>query len=195
MTARKIRIIAFVWPLLSTLFIAAADVPRPASGAEPSATADRPNILWITCEDISPHLGCYGDAYAATPTLDRLAAEGVRFTRAFATASVCTPARSGLITGMFASSLGTQHLRGPTQPPASIRCFSEYLREAGYHCTNNVKEDYNFTAKEAWDESSAKAHWRSRRPGQPFFAVLTSQPRTRARSARATNNSPGVRPG
>ncbi len=135
--------------------------------------AERPNILWITCEDASPVLRCYGDRQAVTPHIDRLATEGIRYTRAFATASVCTPARSGLITGMYASSLGTQHLRGAGRVPKSVRCFTEYLREAGYYCTNNVKEDYNFRrSPEAWDESSRTAHWRKRPAGKPFFSVF-----------------------
>ena len=142
------------------------------AGDDPAA-AGPPNILWITCEDISPHLGCYGDGYAVTPNIDRLAEQGVRYTRAFATASVCTPARSCLITGVYASSLGTQHLRGHAPLPQRIRCFTEYLREAGYYCSNNVKEDYNFTTPPgAWDESSRQAHWRGRKPDQPFFSVF-----------------------
>src|ERR1044072_6675103 len=73
--------------------------------------ADRPNILWITCEDISPNLGCYGDKYAVTPNIDRLAGQGVRYTHAFAPIGVCAPSRSCLITGMYACSIGTQHMR------------------------------------------------------------------------------------
>lgn len=139
--------------------------------AEPSK--ERPNILWITCEDISPNLGCYGDRYAVTPNLDRLATQGVRYTHAFAPIGVCAPARSSLITGMFACSLGTQHMRCQGTLPDSVRGFPEYLRQAGYYCTNNVKTDYNFThRKETWDESSNKAHYRNRKPGQPFFAVF-----------------------
>ena len=149
-------------------------LPAVCAGADKAVSdAERPNILWITTEDLSPVLGCYGDEYAITPNLDRLAQQGVRYTHAFAMASVCTPARSCLITGMYSSSLGTQHLRGEQPLAKQIRCFSEYLREAGYYCTNNVKEDYNFrTPKTAWDESSAKAHWRGRKAGQPFFAVF-----------------------
>ena len=136
-------------------------------------TAAGPNILWITCEDISPHLGCYGDAAAVTPNLDRLAAEGVRYNGAFAAASVCSPARSCLITGIYPTSLGTQHLRSSLPLPKDVRCFSEYLRNAGYYCTNNVKEDYQFkTPPGSWDESSRQAHWRKRKPGQPFFSVF-----------------------
>src|SRR5438067_2527010 len=79
--------------------------PGARAEAEP---ARRPNILWITCEDISPNLGCYGDSFAVTPNLDRLAAQGVRYNAAFAPIGVCAPSRSSLITGMYAPSLGSQ---------------------------------------------------------------------------------------
>ncbi|MBD3267944.1 sulfatase-like hydrolase/transferase [bacterium] len=145
---------------------------------------DRPNILWLTAEDLSPHLGCYGDPYAVTPTLDGLAAKGVRYNHAYATAPLCTPARSSIITGVFASSMGTQHLRGVMPLSPNIHCFTEFLRQAGYYCSNNVKEDYNFpTPDEAWDESSDTAHWRKRDSNQPFFSVFnfmtTHQSQTR----------------
>jgi arylsulfatase A-like enzyme len=138
-----------------------------------AADAPRPNILWITCEDISLNLGCYGDTYAVTPTLDKLAAESVRYTHAFAPIGVCAPSRSCLITGMYPPSIGTQHMRCQCGLPDGIKCFPEYLRQAGYYCTNNAKTDYNFTHPPAtWDESSNKGHWRNRKPGQPFFAVF-----------------------
>lgn len=139
----------------------------------PAAAPDRPNILWITCEDMSAILGCWGDSYAHTPNLDGLAREGVRYTRAFSAASVCAPARSSLITGVQANTLGSMHLRGFVPLPRGMNCFTAYLRRAGYYCSNNVKQDYNFTAPaDAWDESSNKAHWRNRKPGQPFFSVF-----------------------
>lgn len=138
-----------------------------------AADATRPNILWITCEDMSPHLGCYGDRYAVTPNLDRLASQAVRYTRAFSVAGVCAPSRSCLISGMYPSTIGSQHMRSTTRLPPSVKCFTQYLREAGYFCSNNSKEDYNFrTPKGTWDESSAKAHWRKRANGQPFFSVF-----------------------
>ncbi|MDO8538832.1 MAG: sulfatase-like hydrolase/transferase [Opitutaceae bacterium] len=138
-----------------------------------AAAAERPNILWITCEDTSPHLGCYGDPLAATPVLDALARESVRFTQAFAYTGVCAPSRSCLITGVYPLRLGSQHMRSTTRLPETVKCFSEYLRAAGYYCSNNVKTDYNFAVPAgAWDESSRTAHWRKRRPGQPFFAVF-----------------------
>ena len=168
------------------------------------ASADRrPNILWISCEDIGPHLGCYGDTNAHTPTLDRLASDGIRYEHAYTTAGVCAPNRSSIIAGMYSTSLGTHHMRSggegtersikPTPPP-QVRCFSEYLRDAGYYCTNNYKEDYNFVrSKSAWDESSRNAHWRNRsEPSQPFFAVFNNTG-THEGSVRMTEREQAVR--
>ncbi len=149
--------------------------------------ADRPNILWITCEDMSPNLGCYGDTYAQTPAIDRLAAQSVRYTNVFATAPVCSPVRSCLISGIYASTLGTHNLRSRFPMPACVKGFPSYLREAGYFCSNNVKTDYN-TANEqelisaSWDACSAKAHWRDRTPGQPFFSVFNDMTTHQSRS-------------
>ena len=69
-------------------------------GATASA-AEQPNILWITAEDMSATLGCYGDEYATTPNIDRLAKQSVRYTKAFASAPVCSPSRFCLITGCY----------------------------------------------------------------------------------------------
>lgn len=151
----------------------------------------RPNILWITCEDMGLHLGAYGDNQVKTPNLDKLAEEGIRYANAFATAGVCAPSRSAIITGMYQQSIGTQHMRTHLYPgnkgsyppeyvgysavvPPDVKCFPEYLRGAGYYCTNNVKEDYQFEAPPTvWDESSRNAHWRNRKDhSQPFFSVF-----------------------
>lgn len=134
-----------------------------------------PNILWITCEDISPNLGAYGDIYANTPNLDKLASEGVLYTHAFATAPVCAVARSSIISGMYASSQGTQHMRCKGKRPQNLFLYPELLRKAGYYCTNNAKTDYNLAMDPGsiWDESSRKAHWRNRKDKeQPFFAIF-----------------------
>jgi len=104
----------------------------------------RPNFLWISTEDISPDLGCYGDKYAVTPHIDALAAQGVRYDRVFSHSGVCAPTRSGIITGMYPTTIGTQHMRCQGVPPHYVKCFPEYLRAAGYYCTNNVKTDYQF---------------------------------------------------
>ena len=142
-----------------------------SAAAEPQK---RPNILWLSAEDISPTLGCYGDAYADTPNLDTFAAGGVRYSSAFTHAPVCAPARSGIITGMYHTTIGTSWMRCSGVPPVEARCFPEYLRAAGYYCTNNSKTDYQFgNPPTAWDESSGSAHWRKRpRKDQPFFAVF-----------------------
>src|SRR5436190_15386666 len=128
--------------------------------------ADRPNILWITCEDISPNLGCYGDHYAITPNLDALAAKGMRYSNAISNAPVCAPARTTIITGLYPPSTGAEHMRSLVNLPASFRLFPQYLRDAGYYATNNSKEDYNVEKPgQVWDASSAKAHWKKRRKG------------------------------
>ena len=137
--------------------------------------AEQPNILWISCEDISPLLGCYGVAGADTPNLDHLATEGTLFTHAFSCHGVCAPSRTGIITGMSPISLGANHMRSRVRLPDDIRLFPELLRKAGYYCTNNSKTDYNldWNPKRVWDENSAKAHWKNRpRRDQPFFAVF-----------------------
>ncbi|MDF1860489.1 MAG: sulfatase-like hydrolase/transferase [Verrucomicrobiales bacterium] len=148
--------------------------PTPVSGGE-----ERPNIVWITAEDMSPTLGCYGDKYANTPNLDAFAKESVRYTHAFAAAPVCSPSRSTLITGMWAPSLGTSQMRSGFPIPAEVKGFPSYLREAGYFTTNRVKTDYNTAdanrlIEESWNASTPEAHWRSdkREKGQPFFSVF-----------------------
>lgn len=167
------------------LFIGLAEQANAGFATGLQSAAPKPNILWITCEDMSAHLPMYGDSTVKTPNLSRLAKEGVKYTRMFSVAGVCAPSRSGIITGMFPASIGTQHMRiGANQkvqsvpayeavPPAYVKAFPEYLRAAGYYCTNNSKTDYQignpFTV---WDESGKKAHWRKRPADKPFFAVF-----------------------
>lgn len=137
--------------------------------AEPA----RPNIVWITSEDNGPHLGCYGDSLADTPNLDRLAAKSLRYTRCWSNAPVCAPARTAIIAGVYPTSLGAEHMRSLVPMPRFMQMYPQLLRQAGYYCTNNSKEDYNLQKPgQVWDESSGKAHWKNRREGQPFFAVF-----------------------
>jgi uncharacterized sulfatase len=145
-----------------------------ALGGIAAAQTGKPvNILWLSCEDTSPTYGCYGDRYARTPNIDRLAAEGARYDHAYSVYPVCAPSRSSIITGMYPATIGSHHMRSKAVPPPYVKCFPEYLRAAGYYCTNNSKTDYNFDAPlTAWDENSPAAHWRGRAPGQPFFAVF-----------------------
>lgn len=137
------------------------------------SAADQPNILWITCEDTSPNLGCYGDDYAVTPKLDALAAQGMRYINASSNAPVCAAARTTIITGLYPPSTGAEHMRSFVKLPDRFPLFPHFLRDAGYYCTNNNKEDYNVEKPVGtWDESSKKASWKNRREGQPFFAVF-----------------------
>src|SRR5689334_14521077 len=88
---------------------------------ESSSAADRPNFILIGAEDISPSLGCYGDPDAITPNLDKLASQGARFTRCFTHAPVCAPSRSGLITGMYPTTIGSHHMRSKLiHPPPTV---------------------------------------------------------------------------
>jgi arylsulfatase A-like enzyme len=140
-----------------------------------AADAPKPNILWISSEDHGPHMGCYGDQYATTPNVDRLAAKGLIYLHCWSCAPVCAPARTTIISGMYAPSAGAEHMRSLVAFPKDKKMFPQYLRAAGYYCTNNAKEDYNLTKpSQVWDDSSNKGHWRNRKPGQPFFAVFNS---------------------
>jgi len=140
-----------------------------------SAEPLRPNILWITSEDHGPHMGCYGDSLATTPNVDALANRGLRYTHAWSNAPVCAPARTTLISGLYAPSTGGEHMRSMVPFPAGKKMYPVYLRDAGYYCTNNSKEDYNIAKTgTVWDASSNRAHWRNRAAGQPFFAIFNS---------------------
>jgi N-sulfoglucosamine sulfohydrolase len=148
----------------STLILQAAELPSP-------------NILWITAEDMSPTLGCYGDTFATTPNIDKLATEGVRYTNAFATAPVCSPSRSCIINGLPATSQGTQQMRSAFPIPNYMNGFPSVLRKAGRYTSNNVKTDYNSgnyaeIIAASWDESSDTAHWRKREDEQSFFSIF-----------------------
>ena len=148
---------------------------------------ERPNILWIVAEDLSPIIPPFGDQTVETPYLSRLSEEGVRYTNVFSTSGVCAPSRAAIATGMYQNHIGAHHMRtrsvideGPeglipyeAVPPPYMKMQSQYFREAGYYTTNNAKEDYQFRAPvTAWDESSSQAHWRNRGLGQPFFSVF-----------------------
>ena len=132
-----------------------------------------PNILWITSEDNGPQLGCYGDQYSKSPNLDALAAKGMIYLNCWSTAPVCAPARTTLISGLYPPSTGAEHMRSNTRLPSRFKMYPVYLRQAGYYCTNNSKEDYNLGKEgEVWNESSRQAHWKNRAGDQPFFAIF-----------------------
>lgn len=141
----------------------------------PLLAQDRPNILWIVSEDNSSHwLGCYGNPQAKTPRIDALAKEGIVFEHAYSNAPVCAVARATILMGAYSPTMGTQHMRSRHAIPQKYRPNVEYLRAAGYYCTNNSKTDYNFKGNDDsyWDESSGKAHYKNRPDGKPFFAIF-----------------------
>lgn len=156
-------------------------------GSSVAVAADRPNIVFIVVEDLSPRIGSFGDPLARTPNIDRLASEGVRFTRTFTTAGVCAPSRAALITGMYQQSFGGQHMRASlfelvkdgglayeAVPPAHIKAFPEYLRANGYTTINNFKTDYQFgDPTSIWDFSSQTAGLADREDDRPFFLMLS----------------------
>ncbi len=145
----------------------------------PSESSDLPppNIVWLVAEDISPALGCYGDPLAITPNIDEIARNGVLFQKAYATAPICAPARSCLVTGLYATSMGTQHLRSEIPFSNSLRTLPEHLAKAGYFTSNRNKTDYNFDPNGRWEHwSGSLAPWRERKPGQPFFSFINIGP-------------------
>ncbi len=157
-----------------------------------------PNIVWFTCEDMGPHLGSYGDNYATTPNLDKFAQRSLRYLNVWSNAPVCAPARTTLISGMYASSTGSEHMRSMTHLPETMRLFVAYLRLRGYYCSNRVKEDYNLEKKGlVWDDSSNKAHYKNRKAGQPFFSVfnftITHESQIRKRPHKLVHDPAKVR--
>lgn len=150
-----------------------------ALGAQ--AVAARPNLLWFVVDDMSANFSCYGERRIATPHVDRLAREGTRFARAFATSPVCSPSRSALITGMYQTSIGAHHHTSSRQStdvflPDGVEPIPAILQRAGYYTCNGTglresaakpgKTDYNFE----WNASIYDgSDWSGRKSGQPFF--------------------------
>lgn len=162
------------------------------SAAVTACAAARPNILWISSEDHGPQLGCYGDTYATTPNIDKLAALSLRYTHAWAAAPVCAPTRTTIISGVHGPSSGGDHMRSMVAYPAGQKMFPQLLREAGYYTTNNSKEDYNLAKTSAvWDVSTGQAHWRNRPAGRPFFAVFNS---TKSHESQITKPGADAKP-
>ena len=138
-------------------------------------TIERPNILWLTSEDNSVRwVGCYGNPHADTPNLDKLASEGFLYLNCFANAPVCAPSRSGWITGIHPVSLGTLPMRSRYSiPHDQIKYYPDYLKAAGYYCSNVRKTDYNIGDRkdfDCWDTN--KLDWNTVKNSQPFFQVI-----------------------
>ena len=141
-----------------------------------SASPDRPNILWLTCEDNNVDwVGCYGNPQAKTPNIDKLALQGFRYTHAFANIPVCSPTRGGWITGIHALTLGIQPMRSRNEiPHETIKYYPDYLRAQGYYTGNDRKTDYNIGGRpdgDCWD-NQGKVNWEAMKKNQPFFQVI-----------------------
>ena len=151
---------------------------------------EKTNILWLVCEDQSLFFSSYYDSIAKTPNINELASNAIVYDNFFAVSPVCSPSRSSIITGMYPTTIGTQHMRAYIKnkgsinsktnlpiysavPKRKVQFFTENLRKMGYYCSNNSKEDYNMEMSPlAWNESNKNAHWRNREENQPFFSVF-----------------------
>ncbi|WP_250846809.1 sulfatase family protein [Aquisphaera insulae] len=184
---------------LLTLLLLSTFAGRPASAA------DRPNVLWLIGEDLGPELGCYGTSLARTPNLDRLAAEGVRFTRAYSTAPVCSASRSAFMTGMYQTTIGAHNHRSHRDDgyrlPNGVRVLTDWLRDAGYFTANVVtlppglgfkgtgKTDWNFTHE---GKSFDSDRWADLKTHQPFYAQVNFQETHRPYHAAARTDPAAV---
>ena len=168
-----------------------------AHAVEPQKTQPRPNVIWLVAEDFSPRMGCYGDELAITPNLDKLASQGARFTRAFTHAPVCAPSRSGLITGMHPTTIGSHHMRSKLKRPPKL--FTQYLQDAGYHVSWPGKTDFNFNVpKGAFSSTKDWTKGEKIDLPQPFFAFanfqVTHESRTRAPAAEHAKATARLKP-
>ncbi len=151
-----------------------------------AAPPSRPNIIWLIAEDLGPELGSYGHPEAYTPNLDRLASEGVRYTRTYTVAPVCSVSRSAFMTGMHALAIDAHNHRshrdeGDDNPlPEGVRLLTHWLRDAGYYTVNlrdpesgiggSGKDDFNFSVPGSkWDSS----RWSDLATHQPFYAQIS----------------------
>ena len=150
------------------------------------------NVLWIVADDLGVELGCYGEPEVATPNIDRLASEGVRYTNCFATSPVCSSSRTAFILGMYQTTVGGHHHLTRNKPvlEEGVRPVTEWFRGAGYFVSNGGSNElleegarsearitgkgkvhYNFVCdeKRLFDGTD----WRDRAEGgQPFFAQV-----------------------
>ena len=176
-------------PIFCALLFALAIIVKAGMGAE---SENRPNFLLVVFEDMSPHIGAYGDAQARTPVLDDFASQSVLYEQVFTTAGVCSPSRAALLMGVHQQSIGAQQMRAQqgvtlpdgsrvpytAVPPPHMKAYPELLRAAGYYTSNNGKTDYQLDLSIAggpftiWDETNAGHPWRGRGDDRPFFAMV-----------------------
>ena len=116
-------LIAFAALLLAPLTVFPA--------GEKSAPAHKPNIIFILADDLGwTDLGCFGSRFYETPNLDRLASQGMRFTDAYSSCTVCSPSRASILTGQYPARLHiTDWISGHIRPKAKLRVpdWTQYL--------------------------------------------------------------------
>jgi N-sulfoglucosamine sulfohydrolase len=147
-----------------------------------SVAADRPNIVWIFAEDMNDWMGCYGDNTVPTPNIDQLAANGMRFDRAYMPAGVCSATRSSIAFGCMQTSLGIHNHRSSRQRipeeafhlPAQYKTVYKQLRESGYYVVNDGgKNDFNFQWPVLRDSAAAAIQMKRFKTGFGTGAYLT----------------------
>ena len=171
---RKLLYKNIILPFLALLILTACGESTKKNRAE--TYDNRPNILWIIIEDWSPDLSCYGTKGIATPHVDKLASEGIRYNRAFTTSPVCSTSRSAMMTGFYQNYIGAnQHREHHKKPlPYGIKPIPKLFEEAGYFTTlMSWKTDMNFLPDTPEDLFMNTNDWTDRKPGQPFFARIT----------------------
>ncbi len=130
--------------------------------------ADRPNILFIAVDDLRPELGCYGNK-AITPNIDRLAASGIRFDRAYCNQAVCGASRVSLMTGLYPESTGLRsyHVKDWRKKLAGVTTLNQQLRNHGYLTVGLGKIYHERVGHDAvdgdnwdrWFDLSHETHW------------------------------------
>lgn len=170
MIIKKLVVLLLIVAGYQILFSGCSSTPK-------NETGEKPNILIMIAEDVSPELGCYGNEYTTTPNIDEMAEGGMVYDFALTTAPICAPSRSCLMSGLYATSLGTQHLRCEIPFPEKLKTVPELLRENGYFTSNRDKTDYNFNPEGRWEHwSSEYTPWRHRAEEQPFYSFMNIGP-------------------
>jgi N-sulfoglucosamine sulfohydrolase len=123
------------WLLTPALLLAWLTAPAAASGQKPAARGAPRNVVLIIADDLGLDLGCYGNKAVRTPNLDKLAKRGVRFARAYATVSSCSPSRASIFTGLYThqnGQYGLQHPPHSQQTHPWVQSLPNLLRAGGY---------------------------------------------------------------
>jgi N-sulfoglucosamine sulfohydrolase len=147
--------------------------------------ASKPNILWIVGENLKLDLGCYGAKNVKTPHLDKLAANGMRYTKVFSTSPVCAPSRSAFFVGMYQTSSDTHNMRSHRiddyRLPEGVRPITHRLKDVGYYTANiktigkqvvgSGKLDLNFVNEGKLYDTNK---WEDLPKNKPFFAQINT---------------------